>query len=732
MSDAHSPPTDPTWANGDPTDLRFQHANPHAGNESVLLRLGYDTGGKTACLLVDAGDDVDIDALLEDDDRLVGICLTHAHIDHYRSLPACVSADVPVFTSPDTAAMLADVFDVAADQQGMTGGDDVLDAVVPLEGWHDLCPGVELHPLPAGHTPGGAGFLVRIDDGTTHDIVFTGDFTETDCAGYPGFDTDLAADVDVLFLTGATADPYGEVLTAALGDTLERALDGGRTLVTASALTGVHVARLVSAANDAFDIDVPVRLVGQGAKHFETLGFDDDSVRTITEFEDPQDCLSPGTVTIAGPEVPTRDSSSRLFNLIKADNTAGLVQLIAGGHSPVDTGGCHTSAYELSMHPTESTLENVVETLDPVHTIVTHRSRSPEAWNDWPSTIWGAGDTDIYQLYRSGVWRTPPWMNHAQPRGQVGTSTIGAVSGEAFDDLPLPTLARSTPDLAAEGIDVDSLRERVRDAQQPPETTTSPEVVADGEGETTADDTPETDHLPRDGLHQTTTTPAPADASSAAAVDDQLPQATDIVSARAREQLFNTDETASETASSEESSEAEAQDGTDSQAEAENEPAESTDSPAEEGSDTEPSPTERSEASASDADGSLAAVEVDPLLATLIERRSESPERFVDDALRAYFGTLLRTEGELSDPPTGLSVELSGPLATEIDESEINVERALRIGAGFLSEAPTVTVDVGTHRELLEAAVDRFEVFDSPVDVLEAAVTDAVREDSSE
>ncbi len=725
MSNAHSSKNDPQWANGDPTDLRFQHANPHAGNESVLLRLGYDTGGKTACLLVDAGDDVDVDALLEEDDRLVGICLTHAHIDHYRSLPACVSADVPVFTSPDTAAMLEDVFDVAADQQGVTGGDDVLDAVVPLEGWHDLCPGVELHPLPAGHTPGGAGFLVRIDDGATHNIVFTGDFTETDCAGYPGFDTELAVDVDVLFLTGATAEPYGEALTAALGDTLERALDGGRTLVTASALTGVHVARLVSAANEAFDIDVPVCLVGQGAKHFETLEFDDDSVRTITEFEDPQDCLSPATVTIAGPEVPTRDSSSRLFNLIKADSTAGLVQLIAGGHSPVDTGGCHTSAYELSMHPTESTLHDVVETLDPVHTIVTHRSRSPGAWNDWPSTVWGVGDSDVYQLYRSGVWRTPPWMNHAQPRGQIGTSTMGAVSGDAFDDLPLPTLDRSTPDLAAEGIDVDALRERVRDAQQPPASpSTSPEIVADGEGETPADDAPETDHLPRDELHRTTSTPAPADATSTAALDEQLPEASDIVSARAREQLFNGEETES----SEVSNEADAQDGAESQLEEESELAESA---TEADSDTEPSPTERLEESSSDADGSLEAVEIDPLLVTLLERRSESPAQFVDDALRAYFGTLLRTEGELSDRPTDLSVELSGSLATAVEESAIDLEQALRVGIGSLSETTTVPVDVDAHRELLDAAVDRFEVFDSYVDVLEAAIADAVREDSS-
>jgi len=59
-----------------------------------LLRFG--TGGaETACILVDAGDGVDLDSLLSPSDKLVAICLTHAHVDHYAELTAAHRGDVP-------------------------------------------------------------------------------------------------------------------------------------------------------------------------------------------------------------------------------------------------------------------------------------------------------------------------------------------------------------------------------------------------------------------------------------------------------------------------------------------------------------------------------------------------------------------------------------------------------------------------------------------------------------
>nr|WP_231751210.1 MBL fold metallo-hydrolase [Halogeometricum sp. CBA1124] len=345
------------------------------------MRFGYEGRDGDACLLVDAGADVSPDRLLGPEDRLVGVCLTHAHLDHYRSLPTCLDEDVPVYASPATTAMAGDVLDVASERHDVTDR-GVADALVGVDGWTTVCPGVRLHPLPAGHAPGAVGFLVRFDDGDDHhDVVVTGDFTHTDCAGAPGFQTDLATDVELLFLTAATASDPGDALTDALGDALERATAGGRTLVTAGALVGVHVATLVAAANAELDVSVPVRLVGQTAKLYDALGYDHDAVETVPVFDDPRTCLTPGTVTIAGPEVPVDDSSERLYGELKDDADAALVQLVTSGSPPVQTGGCVSTHYELSMHPTESGLRSVVTDLEPIQTVLTH-CRGTDEYND--------------------------------------------------------------------------------------------------------------------------------------------------------------------------------------------------------------------------------------------------------------------------------------------------------------------------------------------------------------
>jgi len=194
------------------TGLTYQHANPENGNESVLLRFEYEGCSGDACLLVDAGKDVSLERLLDPDDWLAGICLTHAHLDHYHSLPNCIEEGSPVFAAPGTAAILNEALNVADERHGLASSVAVTDSVVVADGWMDVCPGVKVHALPAGHAPGAAGFLVRFDDGQTHDILLTGDFTLEDCAGYPGFDLDLASNVDVVFLTGSTGGSFGEVL----------------------------------------------------------------------------------------------------------------------------------------------------------------------------------------------------------------------------------------------------------------------------------------------------------------------------------------------------------------------------------------------------------------------------------------------------------------------------------------------------------------------------------------
>jgi len=166
--------------------LSFNHANPNSGNESFLLRFGTGSA-ETACILVDAGDGVDLDSLLSPSDQLVAICLTHAHVDHYAELTAAHRDDVPIFTSPATATILGDVFDVASSKYDITASEAVTSAIAPIDDWTDIVPGIEIHPVPAGHVPGAVGFLFRvIDDDDTHHILTTGDFTSRRAGGFPG------------------------------------------------------------------------------------------------------------------------------------------------------------------------------------------------------------------------------------------------------------------------------------------------------------------------------------------------------------------------------------------------------------------------------------------------------------------------------------------------------------------------------------------------------------------
>lgn len=133
-------------------DISFQHANPVAGNESFLLRFDTDED-ESICVLVDAGSGVDIDSLLEPADRLAAICLTHAHLDHYAEISAAHRDDVPILTSPATASILSNVFDVAGTEYNVRSTEAVTDAITPVKDWTIVSPDIDVHPVPAGHHP---------------------------------------------------------------------------------------------------------------------------------------------------------------------------------------------------------------------------------------------------------------------------------------------------------------------------------------------------------------------------------------------------------------------------------------------------------------------------------------------------------------------------------------------------------------------------------------------------
>lgn len=506
--------------------ISFHHANPAAGNESFLLRFDRDTD-ETPCVLVDAGHGVDLDALLTPDDRLVAICLTHAHLDHYAEIAAAHRDGVPILTTPATAALLGDVFDVAGAEYDVETTSAVTDAITPIEDWTEVAAELEVHPVPAGHVPGAAGFLVRVADGDqSHHLLATGDFTRRSAAGFPGFDAAGFVDVDALFLTGATNDGFEDALTDALGTALEHAHGGAPTLVTTSGLVGVHAAYLLSALGDEFDLRVPIRVVGQVAKLYDALEYNCRGVESVPYFMDTDECLEPGMITIAGPEIPTERSSGRLFGVLKENSNACVVQLVGSGEDPLTTGACTIHDYKLINHPTRETLVDVHDAIDPTQTVITHSHGGAQSeFNDLSSVVWGAGDTDEYTLFDGRSWRLPPWMPGHSVSQHGGRSVQQLAGADLLASFSVPGLDRhDKPDLEAEGVDVDLVATLLhqgpdvagspdvpdQDTEHPPndpdsdQTATSATMPTDSTDKTDSTDSP--DHgQPPTGLIRTTT-----------------------------------------------------------------------------------------------------------------------------------------------------------------------------------------------------------------------------------
>ncbi|ELZ88470.1 putative exonuclease of the beta-lactamase fold involved in RNA processing [Haloferax elongans ATCC BAA-1513] len=450
-------------------EIQFQHANPYSGRESVVLRIDGLLSGQTVCVLVDAGQNVDVTDLLNEDENeyLAAICLTHAHLDHYQSLGDNLVHGAPVYATTDTATMLEDVFAAGEDHYELSNTNRVLEQLEPIVDWTQIVPGLRVHPVPAGHTPGAAGFLFEITDGDeSRTILVTGDFTDRRAAGYPGFDSELPVDVDILVLTAATNDQFDSTLTDAVATICERVWAGSTVLTTVSGLTGLQVAYLLGHLAEQWDERLPITLAGHVAKLYDRLKYTIPNVESIPEFTDPAAILAPDAVTIAGPEVPVDGSAERLFESVSEDPGATLVQLINGGSSPVTNSACTIHQFSLSNHPTPQMVDDVVEALTPVHVIITHqKGAAANQYKDkYASFVWATDDTDCYTLLDESGWTPPPWVTESTTRRvHSETNRRGRLLGDALDgDVPLPTATRlDDVSLDAEGLNLEALRDRL-------------------------------------------------------------------------------------------------------------------------------------------------------------------------------------------------------------------------------------------------------------------------------
>lgn len=443
----------------------FQHLAPYEGHESTLLRFEHD--GQTDCVLVDSGDSVDLDGALGDDEYLSAVLVTHAHIDHYRTLGKNVRHQAPVYASPGTAALLEHALAEAEKDNDVGDVDAVVNALTPIEEWTPLVDGlnVEVRPIPAGHAPGAAGFLIRIEDepldGPQY-VLFTGDFTRRPCANTPGLPLDVPRPPKAAFVNASTAGEFEDGLTESVEKTLESAFAGGRAVVATGGLTGVHFAHVLGHAVSMLGETLPVRVVGQAAKLYDALGYDLPNVVSTQTFERTGEVLGDGGVTVAGPEAPTKGSTGRLFEAVRDDPAALFAQVTTSGAPTPPSSACSTKRFELSNHPTRKTLDEVVEELSPENVVVKH-TRHVERYRDRyeKSFVWASRGTERYVLYDDGEWVRPEWMN-SKSITQIEMNRYGSV------DVPMVvtdgdewtvSLTRTDFELDAEGLDVSRLRD---------------------------------------------------------------------------------------------------------------------------------------------------------------------------------------------------------------------------------------------------------------------------------
>lgn len=448
--------------------VSFQHANVFQGNESTLLRFTAPDG-RRACVLVDAGEGVDVDALLGADEYLNAICLTHAHIDHYRTAARNVTHGAPIYATAPTAAALERALPEAAKDNDVGPVPEALAALEPVSDWTRILPEVAVRPVPAGHAPGACGFVFRVTDEATdgpisdHYLLVTGDFTRRPCAGFPGLPATFPFEIDSLVMNVPTNDDYESTLQSALGTIFERAYGGSRVVLTAGSLAGVRVGCLLASLAAELERPLSVALVGQAAKLADVLGVEQSGLERVPVFDDPAAVVEPGGITIAGPEDPARGSARRLFEAIADDAGALFVQLCPD--DPVSSGGirCTTVTYDLANHPSRETVEAVVDDLAPKQVVIKHcRPPTLKAYQrDLEACfVWGSADDHVHPLYRDGEWVNPDWIGDGASRtiARKRRRKLAADPPRSADTVP--AVEPDSIDLAAEGIDVEPLRDR--------------------------------------------------------------------------------------------------------------------------------------------------------------------------------------------------------------------------------------------------------------------------------
>jgi putative mRNA 3-end processing factor len=449
--------------------LHYQRANPDVGDESLLLRFEGLLPDRTVCILVNSGRGVHVDELIDESrgEYLGGIIVTNAHPEYYCTLGENVREETPIYAAPDTVTILAELL-TEPHARNVERRDAVLEQLVSANDWSQLVHGLRIHPVPSGHAPGTAGFLFEItDEEDIHTLFLADEFTTRQAAGYPGIDLDFPVEVDALLVSGATDEEFTPTLTETLSTICERVRDNSTVLVTADEPTGIHAAYMLGHLGKQLESPFPITATGRTATLCEQLGFSIPNVATLSEYDAPEDVLTPGTVTIADPNAPVQGVSGQLFATLADDPDAAVVRLTTGAATPTSAARCTVQSFPWHNYPDRETLDTVVDALAPVQVVTGDRygAEKTDAPFDpeYDSFVWTVDDDLVYTLYDGQGWVAPAEVDpdsEEQIRQRASDHRDVVSLSEYEMSLSLPT-RREDADLAAEGLALDAVRDRL-------------------------------------------------------------------------------------------------------------------------------------------------------------------------------------------------------------------------------------------------------------------------------
>jgi putative mRNA 3-end processing factor len=446
--------------------LHYQRANPDVGGESMLLRFEGLLPDRTVCVLVNSGRGVHVDELMDESrgEYLGGIIVTNAHPEYYSTLGENVREETPIYAAPDTAAILTESL-TGPYARNVERREAILEQLTATDDWSQLVHDLRIHPVPSGHAPGTAGFLFEITDNEDiHTVCLADEFTVRRAASYPGIEID-SVEVDSLLLSGATdeSERFRDTLTETLSTICERVRGNSTVLVTADEPTGIHAAYLLGHLGKRLGSPFPITATGRTATLCEQLGFSIPNVATLPAYDAPADVLAPGTVTIADPNAPVQGISGQLFEALSDDPDAAVIRLTTNVATPTSATRCTVQSFPWNNHPSRETLDTVVDSIAPVQVVIGNRYRTETQENyheAYDSFVWTVDDDLVYTLYDGQGWVAPAEVDpDSEQRIRQRATDREVVS---LGEYELPSFARRDDvDLAAEGLDIDAVRDQL-------------------------------------------------------------------------------------------------------------------------------------------------------------------------------------------------------------------------------------------------------------------------------